>query len=114
MQIFESSILSSLKGIEVKLHDENVDTSKMMVLSGHFDLLGRTAVLEQLTYKGHSSCCYCDECGDVVKTSARGHVMTFPFRDTPTGHVKLRTREDILTDSLRALDSGSTVNFFVH
>ena len=40
--------------------------------------------------------------------------MTFPFRDTPTGHVKLRTREDILTDSLRALDSGSTVNLFVH
>ena len=72
MQIFESCILSFLKGTEVKPPDGNVDPSKVMVLSGHFDIPGRAAVLEQLTYKGHSSCCYCDECGDVVKHQLEG------------------------------------------
>jgi hypothetical protein len=48
-------------------------------LSWHFDLPARGAILDQLTYVVHDSCCYCDEKGEVVKTSARGHVMTFPF-----------------------------------
>ena len=48
--------------------------------------------------------------GETVSTSARGHVMTFPFRDTPTGHAELRTSKDIEQDSLKALHENSTVS----
>jgi hypothetical protein len=46
-----------------------------MVLSGHFDLPARAGVLEQVSYIGHDSCSYCEEHGETVKTSIRGHAM---------------------------------------
>lgn len=88
---------------------EEAAASHVMVLSGHFDLPARSTVLEQVTHTGHDSCCYCTEKGKTVSTSARGHVMTFPFCDTPTGHAELRTSEDIEQDSLKALNEKSTV-----
>lgn len=48
--------------------------------------------------------------GETVSTSARGHVVTFPFRDTPTGHAELWTTKDIEQDSLKALHEYSTVS----
>ena len=80
---------------EVELPSEEAATSRVMVLLGHFDLPARSAVLEQVSYNGHDSCCCCTEKGETVSTSARGHVVTFPFRDTPTGHAELRTSKDI-------------------
>ena len=74
-------------------------TSKVMVLSSHFDLPACAGVLEQVTYTGHDSCSYCDEHGEVIKTGLRGHVMEFPFCNTVTGHVKLRTAEEVETQS---------------
>ena len=62
--------------------------SKIMALSGHFDLPTRAGVTEQVTYIGHDSCCYCNEHGEVIKTGPRGHVMTFPFRNTVSGHAR--------------------------
>lgn len=97
-------------GFEVDLPGEKPATSRVMVLSGHFDLPARSAVLEQVSYNGHDSCCYCTEKGETVSTSARGHVVTFPFRDTQTGHVELRTSKDIEQDSLKALHENSTVS----
>lgn len=95
-------------GFEIELPREEAATSQVMVLSGHFDLPARSAVLEQVSHNGHDSCCYCAEKGETVSTSARGHVMTFPFRDTPTGHAELRTSKDIEQDSLKALHENST------
>lgn len=89
-------------------------TSRVMVLSGHFDLPARSAVLEQVSYNGHDSCCYCTEKGETISTSARGHVVTYPFRDTPTGHAELRTTKDIEQDSLKALHANSTVSCFLN
>lgn len=74
-----------------------------MALSGHFDLPARAGVLEQMTYVGHDSCSFCDEHGDVVKTTGRGHVMTFPFRNTPSGHAKPRDAVDVKAHSYEAL-----------
>ena len=84
---------------------------KVMALSGHFDLPARASVLEQLTYNGHYSCCYCKEYGDVCKLGARSHVMTFPFRDTETGHAELRTMKSVEDDSYAALENDSIVSF---
>ena len=97
-------------GFEIELPREEAATSQVMVLSGHFDLPARSAVLEQVSHNGHDSCCYCTEKGETVSTSVRGHVMTFPFRDTPTGHAELRTSKDIEQDSLKALHENSTVS----
>lgn len=81
-----------------------------MVLSSHFDLPARAGALEQVTFTGHDSCSYCDEHGEVIKTSLRGHVMTFPFRNTVTGHAKLRTAEEVEAQSYDALETNSTVS----
>ena len=48
--------------------------------------------------------------GETVSTSARGHVVTFPFRDTPTGRAELRTSKEIERDSLKALHEDSSVS----
>ena len=84
-----------------------------MALSGHFDLPARAGALEQVQYTGRDSCCYCDEHGEVIKTGARGHVMTFPFRNTATGHAKLRTAEEVKAHSHNALDRNATVRYSV-
>ena len=81
-----------------------------MVLSSHFDLPARAGALEQVTYTGHDSCSYCDEHGEVIKTGLRGHVMVFPFRNTVTGHVKLRTAEEVETQLYNALETDATVS----
>ena len=57
-------------GFEVELPGEKPATSRVMVLSGHFDLSAHSAVLEQVSYNGHDSCCYCTEKGETVSTSA--------------------------------------------
>lgn len=80
-----------------------------MTLLGHFDLPARAGVLEQVPYTGHDSCCYCTEEGEVVKTSGRGHVMTFPFRDTSTGHAPPRKADEIVVNSYCALEKNGTV-----
>lgn len=84
--------------------------SKVMALSGHFDLPARAGVLEQVTYVGHDSCCYCDEHGETVKTGNNGHVMTFPFRNTASGHANLRTAEGVTCNSFEALERNKVVN----
>ena len=76
-----------------------------MALSGHFDLPARAGVLEQVTYTGHDSCSYCEEHGDVVKTGARGHVMTFPFQNAVSGHA-------VEAQSYGALEQNRTVSVF--
>lgn len=88
--------------------------SKVMALSGHFDLPARAGVLEQVTYVGHSSCSYCDEEGETIKTGARGHVMTFPFRNTASGHVKSRVTEEVKAHSYDALERNTTVSHFLY
>ena len=80
VEVYGFTPLFEITGIEV-LPDGVKKNSKVMALPGHFDLPARAGVTEQVTYIGHDSCCYCDEHGDVVKTGARGHVMTFPFRN---------------------------------
>jgi hypothetical protein len=60
----------------------------------------------------HDSCCYCDEKGEVVKTSARGHVMTFPFWNTCTGHATLRKMKNIVSDCFTALETNSIVSIY--
>ena len=87
--------------------------SKVMALSGHFDLPARAGVTEQVTYIGHDSCCYCDEHGEVIKTGPRGHVMTFPFRNTVAGHARPRTAEEVKTNSFNALEMNKTVSYYV-
>ena len=84
-----------------------------MALSGHFDLPAHAGVLEQVTYVGHDSCSYCDENGETVKTGARGHVMTFPFRNTASGHVKPRVAEEVKAHSYDALERNTTVSYFL-
>lgn len=83
--------------------------SKVMALSSHFDLPAHAGVLKQVTYIGHDSCCFCGEHGETVKTSPRGHVMTFPFRNTATGHCKLRTAE-VTANSNKALERNTVVS----
>lgn len=85
-------------------------TSKVTVLSRHFDLPACAGALEQVTYTGHDSCSYCDEHGEVIKTSIRGHAMVFPFRNTVTGHAKLRTAKEVETHSYDALLRNATVS----
>ena len=63
-----------------------------MVLSGHFDLPARAGVLEQVSYIGHDSCSYCEEHGETVKTSTRGHVMQY-CNDFPFPEYRFRTCE---------------------
>lgn len=99
-------------GIEVTLPDGVKTKSKVMALSGHFDLPARAGVLEQVTYPGHDSCSYCEEHGDIVRTSARGHVMTFPFRNTVSGHAELRTAHNVEAHSYSALEQNRTVSMF--
>lgn len=86
--------------------------SKVMALSGHFDLPARGGVLKQVIYVGHDSCSYCDEHGETVKTGTRGHVMTFPFRNTASGHMKLRVAEEVKAYSHDALERNTTVSSF--
>lgn len=50
-----------LLGFEVELPREEAATSRVMVLSGHFDLPARSPVLKQVSYNGHDGCCYCTE-----------------------------------------------------
>ena len=88
--------------------------SKVMALSGHFDLPARSGVLEQVTYVGHDSCSYCEEHGEVVTTGPRGHVMTFPFRDTDSGHAKPRTAQEVETHSYDALQRNEAVSKIFH
>ena len=102
-----------MTGIEVVLPDGEKKKSKVMALSGHFDLPARAGVTEQVTYIGHDSCCYCDEHGEVVKTSSKGHVMTFPFRNTASGHARPRTAEEVTTHSYMALETNKTVSYCV-
>lgn len=83
--------------------------AKVMALSSHFDLPARAGVLEQVTYIGHDSCCFCDENGETVKTGPRGHVMTFPFRNTASGHGKPRTAEEVSANSYEALERNKVV-----
>ena len=97
-------------GIEVTLPDGMKTTSKVMVLSSQFDLPARAGALEQVTYTGHDSCSYCDEHGEVIKTSLRGHVIVFPFRNTVTGHAKSRTAKEVETHSYDALERNATVS----
>lgn len=97
-------------GIEVELPSKEAAASRVMVLSSHFELPARSAVLEQVTYTGYNSCCYCTEKGKTASTSIKGHVMTFPFRDTPTGHAELRSSKGIEQDSLKALHENLTVS----
>ena len=105
-------LLFTATGIEITLPDGVKTKSKVMALSGHFDLPARAGVLEQVTYTGHDSCSYCEEHGDVVKTGARGHVMTFPFRNTVSGHAELRTAHSVEAHSYSALEKNSTVSMF--
>lgn len=86
-------------------------TSKILALSGHFDLPARAGVVEQVTYNGHDSCSYCNEPGQIIKTSAGGHVMTFPFRNTASGHAKSRTAAEVKIQSFEALERNSTVGY---
>ena len=93
-------------GVDVTLPDGVKTTSKVMVLSGHFDLPAHTGALEQVTYTGHDSCSYCTEHGEVIKTGARDHVMTFPFCNMVTGHAPFRTAE-VEAQSYGALEKHS-------
>ncbi|KAK3729723.1 hypothetical protein QZH41_002051 [Actinostola sp. cb2023] len=52
------------------------------------------------------------EKGEVVKTSLRGHVMTFPFRQTLTGHAQLRNAQEVLQNCFQALEDNASVNGF--
>lgn len=83
--------------------------AKVMALSSHFDLPACAGVLEQVTYTGHNSCCFCDENGETVKTGPRSHVMTFPFRNTASGHEKPRTAEEVSANSYEALERNKVV-----
>lgn len=83
--------------------------SKVKALSSHFDLPACTGVLEQVTYVGHNSCCYCDEHGETVKTRPRGHVMSFPFRNTASGYTKPRTAGAVTANSFEALKKNTVV-----
>ena len=102
-----------VEGIEIELPIKKAATSQMMVLSAHFDLPARSGVLEQVSHTGRDGCCYCVLKGETVSTSARGHVMTYLFCDTPTGHAELRTSEEIERDSLTALQGNCTVSQFL-
>ena len=93
------------------LPDGEKTKSKVMVLSGHFDLPARAGVTEQVTYIGHDSCCYCYEHGEVVNTGSKGHVMTVPFRNTASGHARPRTAGEVTTDSYMALETNKTVSY---
>jgi hypothetical protein len=104
----DSIFIFSLIGIKVVLPNGVEKNTHAMVLSGHFDLPARGAILDQLTYVGHDSCCYCDEQGEVVKTS----VMTFPFRNTCTGHSTLRKMKNIVSDCFTALETYSIVSMY--
>lgn len=85
--------------------------SKVKALSSHFDLPACTGVLEQVTYVGHNSCCYCDEHGETVRTGPRGHVMSFPFRNTASGYTKPQMVSGFKSPSpLLQLPSFYTVN----
>lgn len=83
--------------------------SKIKALSSHFDLPACAGVLEQVTYVGHDSCCYCDEHGETVRTGPRGHVMSFPFRNTASGHAKPRTPEGVTSNSFESLEKNTVV-----
>ena len=101
-------------GIEVTLPDGVKKKSKVMAISGHFDLPARAGVLEQVTYVGHDSCSFCDEHGDVVKTTGRGHVMTFPFRNTPSGHAEPRDAVNVKAHAYEALEKNATVSYLCY
>lgn len=101
-------------GIEVTLPDGVKKKSKVMAISGHFDLPARAGVLEQVTYVGHDSCSFCDEDGEVVKTNGRGHVMTFPFRNTPSGHAEPRDAVDVKAHVYEALETNATVSYLYY
>ena len=77
-----------MSGVDVVHPSGTKVKSKIMALSGHFDLPACSGVLDQVQYIGHDSCSYCDEHGEVVKSGPKGHVMTFPFHDPDSGHVK--------------------------
>ena len=83
--------------------------SKVKALSSHFDLPACAGVLEQVTYVGHDSCCYCDEHGETVKTGPRGHVMSFPFRNTASGYTKPRTAGAVTANSFEALKKNTVI-----
>lgn len=81
--------------------------SKVKALSSHFDLPACAGVLEQVTYVGHDSCC--DEHGETVKIGPRGHVMSFPFRNTASGYTKPRTAGAVTANSFEALKKNTVV-----
>ena len=82
--------------------------SKVKALSSHFDLPAHTGALEQVAYVGHDSC-YCEEHGETVKTGPRGHVMSFPFRNTASGYTKPRTAGAVTANSFEALKKNTVV-----
>jgi len=65
-------------------------------------------------FTGYHSCLYCLEKGEVVKTSQRGHVMTFPFRQTLTGHEKLREEQEVLENCYDAIENNSKVSMHLY
>lgn len=46
---------------------------------------------------------------------SRGHVMTFPFRNTPSGHAKPRAAVNVKACAYEALEKNATVSYqFCH
>ena len=98
-------------GIPMVLSNGSQATPKVMTLSSHFELPAPAAALELVCFCEHDSCSFCLEHGQVVKTGPNGgHVMTFPFQNTATGHVKLRSAEDVQQESYDALGRNETVS----
>ena len=99
-----------MSGIYVVLPSGTKVKSKIMALSGHFDLPACSGVLDLVQYTGHDSCSYCDEHGEVVKSGPEGHVMTFPFHDPDTGRAKSRTGQEVVAHSLDGIQKNTRVS----
>lgn len=68
-----------LTGEEVTFSDGTARVVRCILLCGSFDAPAKCMFQNMLQYNGAYGCPYCLHPGETVKTSERGHTLTYPF-----------------------------------
>lgn len=113
MMSFTEPFVKSLQfleteGIQIETASESFNC-KVLLIGGTADLPARSVLCNTVQFNGKYGCCKCLQPGETFKTSARGHVHVFPFKEDNHDGPK-RTHKDYLTDVSKALRNSSPSN----
>ena len=92
---------------------ENPDTKELRTVRAYTicftaDLPARASVQNMVQYNGFYGCSFCEQPGETVKTSLRGHVHTFQFDASNPGGPS-RKHDVVITHAIQALQKSESV-----